>query len=208
MTKFLTGLGMSPDWGVVDVIGFDPDLLAFLPQPIVAIILLYPFDKNDGGKEKGIETVPSGVYYMKQTIGNACGTIALIHAVGNARDVITFQPGSVLDSFFKETESMTPAERANRLENDPEFARCHEQTAKEGQTSAPPIEDEVDHHFLAFVHVGGRLYELDGCKKGPVDHGPSSADSFPTDAGNVCQAIMAKNPNHTYTAVAIVKAEK
>lgn len=26
---------------------------------------------------------PPGVYYMKQTIGNACGTIAMLHAFGN-----------------------------------------------------------------------------------------------------------------------------
>lgn len=25
----------------------------------------------------------STVYYMKQTVGNACGTIGLLHAIGN-----------------------------------------------------------------------------------------------------------------------------
>lgn len=207
MTKFLTTLGMSPEWGLVDVIGLDPELLSFLPQPIVAIILLYPFDKDPSSKERGLETVPPDVYYLKQTISNACGTIALIHSIGNLRNVITFQPGSVLDKFFKETESMTPEERAKRLENDHEFARSHEETAKDGQTSAPALEDEVDHHFLAFVQVGGRLYELDGIKKGPVDHGPSSPDTFAVDSGKVCQEIMAKNPDLHYTAVAVVKAE-
>lgn len=32
------------------------------------------------------ELTPSGIYFMKQTIGNACGTIALIHAVANNTD--------------------------------------------------------------------------------------------------------------------------
>jgi hypothetical protein len=29
--------------------------------------------------------VPEQLYYMKQTIGNACGTIAMLHSIGNNR---------------------------------------------------------------------------------------------------------------------------
>lgn len=36
---------------------------------------------------KGQEVSPS-LYYMKQTIGNACGTIALLHAVANNRQAL------------------------------------------------------------------------------------------------------------------------
>lgn len=34
--------------------------------------------------------VPSDVYFMKQTIGNACGTIGLIHAVANNQAHLEF----------------------------------------------------------------------------------------------------------------------
>lgn len=30
-----------------------------------------------------VQEITSGVYFMKQTVGNACGTIGLLHAVGN-----------------------------------------------------------------------------------------------------------------------------
>ena len=33
-------------------------------------------------KAKGSST-PSDLFYMKQTISNACGTVAMLHAVGN-----------------------------------------------------------------------------------------------------------------------------
>jgi hypothetical protein len=35
-------------------------------------------------QQSGTAISPS-VYYMKQTIGNACGTIALLHGLGNNR---------------------------------------------------------------------------------------------------------------------------
>ena len=41
--------------------------------------------------EKQSEAVSSSVYFMKQTVGNACGTIALIHAVANNLDKYIFQ---------------------------------------------------------------------------------------------------------------------
>ena len=30
------------------------------------------------------------MYFMKQTIGNACGTIAIIHSIANNTDVLEF----------------------------------------------------------------------------------------------------------------------
>ena len=40
MSNFLYEMGLQREWGVVDVIGFDTELLHFLPQPVVALILL------------------------------------------------------------------------------------------------------------------------------------------------------------------------
>ncbi len=36
----------------------------------------------------------------------------------------------------------------------------------------PNIEDDVDLHFIAFVEKDGELYELDGAKPFPINHGP------------------------------------
>ena len=30
------------------------------------------------------------MYFMKQTIGNACGTVAIIHSIANNTDVLEF----------------------------------------------------------------------------------------------------------------------
>ncbi len=34
--------------------------------------------------------VSTSVYFMKQTIGNACGTVGLLHALGNNIDSLMF----------------------------------------------------------------------------------------------------------------------
>ena len=129
------------------------------------------------------------VFYMRQTIGNACGTIGVLHAVANARGAVAIAPGSFLDTFFQATAGMDAAGRGAYLEHPPAGApsidAIHEAAAAQGATAAPPPEEDVNLHFVALSHVGGRLWELDGRKAGPVDHGPTSAATLLADAAAV-----------------------
>ncbi|KAK0139455.1 Ubiquitin carboxyl-terminal hydrolase isozyme L3 [Merluccius polli] len=84
-------------------------------------------------KAEGQEVSPD-VYFMKQTIGNACGTIGLIHAVANNQDSLEFEADSPLKKFLLGSSKLTPAEKAAFLEKD----------------ETPCIDDKVDLHFIAF----------------------------------------------------------
>merc|ERR1712098_445687 len=61
-----------------------------LPQPVLALMLLFPVSEQYTQfckeQEAAIASQPPAsekLFYMKQTISNACGTVALIHSVAN-----------------------------------------------------------------------------------------------------------------------------
>ena len=211
MNSFLRKLGVPGDWEINDVFGLDPELLMMLPQPCLALMLLFPitdkyeeFSRREEEAMKGVG-VPEKLYYMKQTISNACGTVALMHSVINnvIGGKIRLEEGP-LKTFVEATLTSSPEERAVKLEADEAICSCHDSAAREGQTRAPDRDDRVDYHFVSFVTVDRNLYELDGRKSGPVDKGKSSAESFLSDAAAACKEYMSRDPdNINFTVVAL-----
>ena len=127
------------------------------------------------------------MWYIKQTVGNACGTIGLLHAVANNAAEISPAPGSFLARFLERTAALDAAARAEALASDDSLDAAHAAAALEGQSAAPEADEEVNLHFVAFVHVDGGLYELDGRKPGPVRHGGTSGETLLADAVAVVQ---------------------
>lgn len=205
MTSFLVDMGMSPEWSVVDLIGIDEDVLGFVPQPVAAVIFLYPSSVHDT-TEEGDPSLNESVFFMKQMIRNACGTVALLHGVGNNLDKIELRENSPLKKYFQSSEKLSALERGIEFGKNSELRESHEVHAQQGQTTTPDFDDKIDNHFIALVERNGRIYRLNGSKNGPVDHGPSSPDTFLYDAAAVCRQFIDKHPNcHNYTALAILK---
>uniref|UniRef100_A0A2K6U1L2 Ubiquitin carboxyl-terminal hydrolase n=1 Tax=Saimiri boliviensis boliviensis TaxID=39432 RepID=A0A2K6U1L2_SAIBB len=177
----------------------DPELLSMVPRPVFAVLLLFPitekyevFRTEEEAKMKSQgQDVTSSVYFMKQTISNACGTIGLIHAIANNKDKMHFESGSTLKKFLEESVSMI----------------THETSAHEGQTEAPSKDEKVDLHFVALVRVDGHLYELDGWKPFPINHGETSDETFLEDAIEVCKKFMERDPDELrFNAIALSAA--
>lgn len=167
-----------------DVFGLDPDLLALVPKPVKAVLLVFPIaDTIEGARkaedarivqEGGQPPVDPSLIFIKQTIPNACGTIALLHAILNTD--VTIAPKSALAKFQAECMEQTPEERGKLLEQTKIFADIHEQAAQGGQ-SAIPKNNETDLHYVVFVLAPApetgeqRVIELDGRRPVPVDRG-------------------------------------
>lgn len=162
-------------------------MLAFVPQPVKAVLLVFPLtDEIDAqrketdkqiAQEDSQPNLDPTIFFIKQTISNACGTIALLHSIYNTD--ATMVPTSALQKFQQQAMDMTPDQRAKLLETTDLFATAHAAAASGGQSSMPENLDTND-HFVAFVQAPDpenpgkqRLIELDGRRPAPLDLGPS-----------------------------------
>ncbi|KAI8320408.1 peptidase C12, ubiquitin carboxyl-terminal hydrolase 1 [Martensiomyces pterosporus] len=177
INAMLSKLGVDPTFGFSDVWGLDDELLSMVVQPVKAIVFLFPLTpKYEAERKEEIASsshrVSPSVWFMRQTIGNACGTMAVIHSLANNQGDI--QVGGYLGKFLSRVADMTPEQRAEVLEGDAVIAGAHLESASAGQTAAPQPEEDVELHFISFVSVDGDLYELDGRQPAPFNHGPST----------------------------------
>ncbi|KAJ8526731.1 hypothetical protein K7X08_029208 [Anisodus acutangulus] len=211
--QFIWGLGVPPDEAeCYDVYGLDEKLLEMMPKPVLAVLFLFPLTPQiEAGRahedsQTKVQDPTSTVFFMKQTVGNACGTIGLLHAIGNITSEILVDEGSILDKFFKSTALMDPMERASFLEKDREMEVAHSVAAAAVCTEVPV---NVEDHFICFTCVDGQLYELDGDRSGPISHGASTPSTLLQDAAKVIQKMIQKNPDSmNFNVIAISKRVK
>lgn len=99
MTALGRELGLASTLAWQDVFSLDEtELLALLPRPAHAILLVFPVSEaHNKARETDQEqssNVESEIIWIKQTIGNACGLMGLLHSLinGSARHHIGMCP--------------------------------------------------------------------------------------------------------------------
>lgn len=93
ITAYAQNLGLSKTLAFHDVFSTDPEMLAFVPRPAHALLLVFPVTRvyedyrveHDKGRELYLanEHEDGEIMWFRQTIGNACGTMGVIHSVFN-----------------------------------------------------------------------------------------------------------------------------
>jgi ubiquitin carboxyl-terminal hydrolase L3 len=79
------------------VYGVDDEMLGMVPTPVLAVLLLFPISEASEAHKNEEEArilatgdaaqkVAPSLWYTKQTVGNACGTVGLTHAALNLAD--------------------------------------------------------------------------------------------------------------------------
>ncbi|KAF2032644.1 cysteine proteinase [Setomelanomma holmii] len=182
MSALVHKLGLSKKLAFHDVFSIDePELLAFVPRPAHALLLVFPVSEtyekfrvqedNDREDYQGHGPDEEVVWY-KQTIGNACGLIGLLHSL-----TILIEPDSSLAKLLSDAIPLKPVERADLLYESDALESAHQAAATGGDTSAPAAEDNVDLHYVCFVKSkNNNLWELDGRRKGPLNRGQLGPD--------------------------------
>ncbi|EEP78836.1 conserved hypothetical protein [Uncinocarpus reesii 1704] len=186
MSHLVHHLGVSPALGFYDVYSIDDaELLSFIPRPVYGLIFICHGDVYHRARD--VEEAGRSYYegfgpeepvlWFEQTIGNACGLMALLHCIGNGPARQFVQPESGLDQLFKAAVPLSRIDRAKLLYDSPVLEAAHRSAAQRGDTRAPNPGDKCGFHFISFVKGDdGHLWELNGGTKGPLDRGALGAD--------------------------------
>jgi len=195
MNQMAQLLGLNThQFSFVDVFGLDDELLQFVPQPVIALILLFPSTakvKYDDSK-RGTQDV----FFLKQLkqLDDACGTIAMIHALTNNKEVLGISDDSIISRYIQSCRVGSSMERGTSLLNNSEISGLHVRFSNEGQTESIRESGVSNHHFVCFIPVNNHVYELDGCKPNPIDHGEIH-ESFLKSAAVIIQTVYMSNPD-------------
>ena len=230
LNPFARRLGLPEDWAFCDVFGLDEELLAMVPQPCAALCLLYPSTNISAARRAEFQSSrkehqpapPSDLLFIQQHdgFGNACGTIACMHAVANASRAGMFElsDGGVLQGFLDGAGGLDPKTCGSKLAGATELQELSDATAASGETEGAGTDDAQGQHFIAFVHFQGMLYELDGRNFDhtdpqdtalPVCHGATTPGTFLSDAARVIREdFMARDPSSiNFNVVALSKVD-
>eukprot|EP00746_Dinoflagellata_sp_MGD_P035628 gnl/MRDRNA2_/MRDRNA2_18529_c0_seq1.p1 gnl/MRDRNA2_/MRDRNA2_18529_c0~~gnl/MRDRNA2_/MRDRNA2_18529_c0_seq1.p1 ORF type:complete len:235 (+),score=48.98 gnl/MRDRNA2_/MRDRNA2_18529_c0_seq1:101-805(+) len=195
-TEFLKALGVE-DVEVHDVYGLDPELLAAsnIPSPVYALILLYPDDeKRKGHCDKGKLNADAPFFmWQEEGLGNACGTIALIHAVLNVpQETILVPEESPLGKYYLQAKVETPKKRGQLLEESEEIRLVQLRIAE--STETPMITGEAEYHYICFVQHRGAIYALDGEDSEPTSYGEINTGFIEDVAKLINERYVATRP--------------
>jgi ubiquitin carboxyl-terminal hydrolase L5 len=113
------------------------------------------------------------IFFARQVIQNACATQAILSVLLNVNHP-DIKLGSVLTDFKDFTQSFDGYNKGLAMSNASQIRTVHNsfsrQTLFELDNSKNQKDEDV-YHFISYLPIDGRLYELDGLKEGPIDLG-------------------------------------
>lgn len=130
------------------------------------------------------ENIVNSIFFAHQIVPNSCATHALLSILLNCSNI---DLGSTLTRLKNHTINMTPENKGYAIGNTPELAFAHNSHAMPqarrrleriaGASTSSRIGIPTSRvtceafHFISFVPINGHLFELDGLKPFPIDHG-------------------------------------
>lgn len=141
------------------------------------------------------ENIINQIFFAKQMISNSCATHALISILLNC-DYDELILGPTLTRLKEHTNLMDPENKGYAIGNVPELAKAQNSHASYSshysrnkpsshqrgmsfmirgnqRTNLQQQQNQPEtYHFVSYVPINDRLYELDGLKNYPIDHGP------------------------------------
>ncbi len=169
------------------------DLNKPIESPVYGFIFLFRWEERRARRKLADSTdiyvrdenVVNSIFFAHQIVPNSCATHALLSILLNCSNI---DLGDTLGRLKNHTKDMTPENKGYAIGNTPELAFAHNSHAmpqarrrldrNAGSSSSTrigiPTASRVTceaFHFVSFVPINGHLFELDGLKPFPMDHG-------------------------------------
>ena len=131
------------------------------------------------------EEMVNSIFFAQQVIPNSCATHALVSILLNCP---ALNLGVTLTELQEHTRGMSPDNKGLAIGNCPQLAFAHnshaaprarrrtERSAASAGLTGSRFSSGETFHFVSYVPINGRLFELDGLRKFPLDHGPVGED--------------------------------
>lgn len=143
-------------------------------KPVHGLVFLFKWIGNtdiDGEYVK--DSRNDDIVFVKQVIENACATQAILSVLLNCEHN-DLDIGNNLKEFKSFVSCFDPETKGLALSNSDTIREVHNSFARqqvyEIEDKAPSKQEDA-FHFIAYLPIKGRLYELDGLKEAPIDHG-------------------------------------
>uniref|UniRef100_A0A8C4ZG40 Ubiquitin carboxyl-terminal hydrolase n=1 Tax=Gadus morhua TaxID=8049 RepID=A0A8C4ZG40_GADMO len=178
-TELIKGFGCKGSQ-VEEIWSMEPENFDNL-KPVHGLIFLF---KWQPGEEPAGSIVQDSrlenIFFAKQVINNACATQALVSVLLNCShsDMLL---GETLTEFREFSQSFDAAMKGLALSNSEVIRQVHNGFARQQMfefDAKSSAKDEDAFHFVSYVPVNGRLYELDGLREGPIDLGVCNQDDW------------------------------
>uniref|UniRef100_A0AAV2L1G7 Ubiquitin carboxyl-terminal hydrolase n=1 Tax=Knipowitschia caucasica TaxID=637954 RepID=A0AAV2L1G7_KNICA len=178
-TELIKGFGCKGAQ-VEEIWSMEPENFENL-NPVHGLIFLF---KWQAGEEPAGSIVQDSrldsIFFAKQVINNACATQAIVSVLLNC-----FHPdielGNTLSEFREFSQSFDAGMKGLALSNSEVIRQVHNGFARQQMfefDAKSTSKDEDAFHFVSYVPVNGRLYELDGLREGPIDLGVCNQDDW------------------------------
>ncbi|XP_060713646.1 ubiquitin carboxyl-terminal hydrolase BAP1 isoform X1 [Tachysurus vachellii] len=171
------------------------DLQSKCQSPVYGFIFLFKWIEERRSRRKVStlvdetsvidDDIVNDMFFAHQLIPNSCATHALLSVLLNCSGV---ELGSTLSRMKAFTKGFSPESKGYAIGNAPELAKAHNSHARpeprhlpEKQNGISAVRTMEAFHFVSYVPIKDRLFELDGLKAYPIDHGPWGEEEEWTD---------------------------
>uniref|UniRef100_A0A8C7L8T6 Ubiquitin carboxyl-terminal hydrolase n=2 Tax=Oncorhynchus TaxID=8016 RepID=A0A8C7L8T6_ONCKI len=178
-TELIKGFGCKGAQ-VEEIWSMEPENFENL-KPVHGLIFLFKWQPGEAPAGSIVQDSRlDNIFFAKQVINNACATQAIVSVLLNCThsDMLL---GETLTEFREFSLSFDAAMKGLALSNSEVIRQVHNGFARQQMfefDAKSSAKDEEAFHFVSYVPVNGRLYELDGLREGPIDLGVCNQDDW------------------------------